>query len=240
MAIRPHVMAVMAVIIKTLDMKALGIFNVVRFQILCKYIIFILSQTINYLNLHECAINESVRPNMKKSFILLALSSLLIFTGCDFLRKIAGRPTSEMIENKRIEVLRIEEALQQARLDSLKRVEKAMRDSLAALDSIAALEGIRQNGGTILNPAKLGGLFTTKLESRYYIIIGSYRHRSNAETLLKTAAAAGYSPALISFRNGLIAVGLCPVNNLQNALEALKKVRTEPFCPKDVWILLNE
>jgi hypothetical protein len=115
-----------------------------------------------------------------------------------------------------------------------------MRDSLAALDSIAALEGIRQNGGTILNPAKLGGLFTTKLESRYYIIIGSYRHRGNAETLLKTAAAAGYSPALISFRNGLIAVGLCPVNNLQSALEALKKVRVEPFCPKDVWILLNE
>lgn len=177
---------------------------------------------------------------MKKSYILLALSSLLMLTGCDFLRRIAGRPTSEMIENKRIEVLRIEEAAQQARLDSLRRVEKDMRDSLAALDSMAALEGIRQNGGTILNPAKLGGLFTTKLESRYYIIIGSYRHRGNAETLLKTAAAAGYSPALISFRNGLIAVGLCPVNNLQSALEALKKVRVEPFCPKDVWILLNE
>ena len=109
-----------------------------------------------------------------------------------------------------------------------------VQDSLAALDSIA------QYGGTILNPAKLGGLFATRLEARYYVIIGAFRVRANAENLLRKAKDAGYEPALISFNTGLIAVGLCPCNNIVEAKDALKAVRTEKFCPKDVWVLLNE
>ena len=89
---------------------------------------------------------------MKKSSILLVIVSLLCLTGCDFMRKLAGRPTSEDVELKRIEILRAEEAALQARLDSLRNVEQRMiQDSLNALDSI------RQLGGSILNPASLGG-----------------------------------------------------------------------------------
>lgn len=171
---------------------------------------------------------------MKRSIILLLSASMLMLTGCDFFRTLAGRPTSAEIEARRIEIMRAEEAALQARLDSMKVAEQAMRDSLAALDSI------RQYGGTILNPSKLGGLFTTKLDARYYVIVGSFRSRSNAEALLVKAADRGYAPALISFRNGMIAVGLRPVNKLKEAMEALKDVRKEAFCPSDVWILLNE
>ena len=113
---------------------------------------------------------------MKKSCILLILISLLALTGCDFMRKLAGRPTSEDVEAMRLEILRAEEAALQARLDSLRNVEQRMvQDSLNALDSI------RQLGGSILNPASLGGLFATKLEARYYIILGSFRSRANAD-----------------------------------------------------------
>ena len=123
----------------------------------------------------------------------------------------------------------------QARLDSLKREQQIVQDSLNALDSI------RQIGGSILNPASLGGLFATKLEARYYIILGSFRARANAESLFKVAKEAGYKPALISFgKGGLIAVGVCPVNRLSDALTNLNEVRKESFCPKDVWILVNE
>ena len=115
---------------------------------------------------------------MKKSYILLALVALFVLSGCDFMRKLAGRPTSEDIEIRRVEILRAEEAALQARLDSLKQVEQKMIS-----DSLNALDSIRQLGGSILNPASLGGLFATKLESRYYIIIGSFRTRSNAEAL---------------------------------------------------------
>lgn len=190
-----------------------------------------MSQTIKWLNLHVMQICK----DMKNLNVMLILAVMLTVTGCDFFRTLAGRPTSEDIENRRIEILKAEEAALQARVDSLRNVEqKMLQDSLNALDSI------RQIGGTILNPAKYGGLFATKLEARYYIIVGAFRTRSNAEALLNTAAEKGFRPALISFRNGLIAVGLCPVNRLTDAYVELRKVKQEAFCPPDVWILLNE
>ena len=43
---------------------------------------------------------------MKKfAFIPLALCVLLAVTGCDFMRKLGGRPTSEDIEKARVEKL---------------------------------------------------------------------------------------------------------------------------------------
>lgn len=172
---------------------------------------------------------------MRHSYILLAVAAILTVTGCDFFRKLAGRPTSEYIEARKLEILRRQEAVEQARLDSLQREQAAVRDSIAALDSL------KQQGGTILNPSRLGGLFATKLEARHYIIVGTFRGRANAESMLNKVAAAGeYAPALISFRNGMIAVGVCPCNRLAEAVAALELVRKEPFCPADVWILLNE
>ena len=158
---------------------------------------------------------------MRKSFALLALAALFTLTGCDFFRTLAGRPTSEDIEVRKLQMLRAEQALHQARIDSLKRQEEMLRDSLARLDSLAALDSIHQAGGSILNPSAMGGLFATKLEYRYHIIVGSFRTRSNAEKLLGTASERGYSPMLISFRGGLMAVGVCPCNTLVEASQAL-------------------
>lgn len=171
---------------------------------------------------------------MKKSLVILLAASMLMLSGCDFFRRIAGRPTSEDIENRKIEILLAQEAKEQARLDSLRREQQIILDSIAALDSI------KQQGGTILNPSRLGGLFATKLEARYYVIVGSFRQRANAEAHLNSISEIGYSPALISFRNGMIAVGVCPVNTLPDALTSLKTVKAEAFCPSDVWILVNE
>ena len=64
------------------------------------------------------------------------------------MRKLAGRPTSEDVEAKRLELLRAEEAALEARLDSLRNVEQRM-----IADSLNALDSIRQLGGSILNPA---------------------------------------------------------------------------------------
>ena len=161
-------------------------------------------------------------------------ASLFVLTGCDFFRTLAGRPTSEDIHEKKIQMQIAQQAIEQARLDSLRREQQIIQDSLSALDSI------KQYGGTILNPSKLGGLFATKLECRYHVIIGAFSRRANAEALLMKTRALGYQPLLISFNNGLIAVGLCPTNNIVDAKDALKKVKGESFCPKDVWLLLNE
>ena len=164
----------------------------------------------------------------------MMLASLFAVTGCDFFRTLAGRPTSADIHEKKIQMQIAQQAIEQARLDSIRREQKI------ALDSLNALDSIKQYGGTILNPSKLGGLFATKLEARYHVIIGAFSLRSNAEALLVKTSKLGYQPLLISFNNGLIAVGLCPTNNIVDAKEALKKVKAESFCPKDVWLLLNE
>ena len=171
---------------------------------------------------------------MKKSMILMLMVTLTLTTGCDFFRKLAGRPTSEDIEEKRVAIMRAEEAAHQARMDSIRMEHQKVVDSLAMMDSI------RQQAGTILNPSSLGGLSATELEARYYIIVGSFRSRANAESLLNAASSGEYSPSLISFRNGLIAVGVSPTNNLKDAYASLMKVRNEKFCPSDVWILVNE
>ena len=97
-----------------------------------KYIIFILSRTIKSLNLREYAISKC----MKQSYILLALAVMMTVTGCDFFRRLAGRPTSEYIEEKKLEILRAEEAAARERLDSLQQEQQAVRDSIAALDSL--------------------------------------------------------------------------------------------------------
>ena len=87
---------------------------------------------------------------MRKSFLLLIAVALFIVTGCDFFRMLAGSPTSEEIEMKKVEILRAEQAVIQARLDSLRMQQQIVKDSLEALDSI------KQYGGSILNPATLG------------------------------------------------------------------------------------
>lgn len=171
---------------------------------------------------------------MRKFLVFICFVTVLLATGCDAIRKLAGRPTAAEIEAKRIEILEAREAVHRARIDSLKKVEKALADSLALLDSL------KQMKGTILNSSAIGGLFTTKLDYKYYIVVGAFTQRANAENLLKQVQKAGYVATMINFRNGFNAVGICNTDNLNQAFLSLKKVHKEKFCPDDVWILINE
>lgn len=174
---------------------------------------------------------------MKKTFILL-LAAVVMVSSCDFVRTLAGRPTSAQLEQMRQTKMAAEEAAHRARLDSLARAEKAMKEALAAREA-HLLDSLTQANGTVLNPSKLGGLFTTRLESKYYIIVGAFRVRSYAERKLNQCNNAGYTATIISFRNGLLAVGICPSDNLDETLKTLKQLRGTDVCPKDGWILMN-
>ena len=174
---------------------------------------------------------------MKKTLIF-ALAAVLLVTGCDFVRTVAGRPTSAQLDEIRKERMAAEEARHQARLDSMARAEKAMAEALAAREA-QLLDSLTQSKGTVLNPSKLGGLYTTKLESKYYIVVGAFRTRSYAERKLTQCNEAGYTATIISFRNGLLAVAICPSDNLEETLKTLKKLRGTEVCPQDGWILMN-
>ena len=174
---------------------------------------------------------------MKKTLIF-ALAAVLLVTGCDFVRTVAGRPTSAQLDEIRKERMAAEEARHQARLDSMARAEKAMAETLAAREA-QLLDSLTQAKGTVLNPSKLGGLYTTKQESKYYIVVGAFRTRSYAERKLTQCNQAGYTATIISFRNGLLAVAICPSDNLEETLKTLKKLRGTEVCPQDGWILMN-
>ena len=176
---------------------------------------------------------------MRRSVILLACAAVLV-SGCDFLRSMAGRPTSQELDTKRVAIEQArEEARKQAVLDSLEQVRLRMEDSLAVLEA-HLLDSLTQTRGTILNPTRLGGLFTTKLEAKYYIIVGAFRTRSYAERKLARCNEAGYTATIISFRSGLLAVGVCPSDSLNDTWKKLNGMRGNDICPKDAWILVNE
>lgn len=183
---------------------------------------------------------------MRNSIISVLLLALTVCTGCDSLRKLAGRPTSADIEIKRAEIVRMKEIEHKIMMDSLAVVEKQISDSLAKADSLAEVQEAQklskayQAKGTIANPARMGGLFTTKLDYKYYVVVGAFSNRQNAEKQLKIVQDAGYTATIISFRNGFNAIGMCQTDDLNSALASLKKVSQEPFCPVDAWIMVNE
>lgn len=171
---------------------------------------------------------------MKRMVLAVLLAAAVFSTGCDAFRKLAGRPTSADIAAKR-EVLEMAEAARhKAHLDSLARIEKQMADSLAVLDSLKNMKGT-----ALRNPSAMGGIYTGELRSKYYIIVGSFMDKGNADFLKKQVAGFGYDAELINFRNGYTAVGICPTDNLVEEYVNLKKVKEEKFCPDGVWILVN-
>jgi len=176
---------------------------------------------------------------MKKTIILMLALVTVVTSGCDFVRRLAGRPTAAEVEDIRIRQIEEEEARHQARLDSMKKVQQAMADSLAALEA-HLIDSLSQARGTIVNPSKLGGLFTTKLEAKYSIVVGAFRNRSYAERKLAACNDAGYKASIISFRNGLLAVAVCPSNSLDETVKTLKQLRGQGICPPDGWVLVNE
>ena len=172
---------------------------------------------------------------MRRSYILIFMLVMLTVTGCDFFRRVAGRPTSDVIEMKRLEMewdLEEKAAKEKAYRDSVERVQKAQKDSVDACEYIA------QNKVSVIVPQKLGGLQTMDLPSGYYVVLGSFKARYNADALVRKVKAVGdYSPVLIVFRNGMIAVAACHAEKVQDVVASLRKLKTQPFCPPDAWIL---
>ncbi len=175
---------------------------------------------------------------MKKSVLLFMSLMLVTLTGCDFLRAVAGRPTSKDIENKRIAIIKAEEEALQSRLDSIRMAEqKLVEDSLA---SAASLESLKADGVLMNGPSRIGGVSGMELGKRYYIIVGAFRDRSNAEKMMGTASGKGYDTVLIECRSGMVAVGVCPSDDIVTVERTYRKLMEETFCPKEAWILVNE
>ena len=185
---------------------------------------------------------------MKRSYILVLLAVMLLVSGCDFFRKVAGRPTSADIQAKKTEIAcvearKAEQAREQARLDSLEAVARKEREAreMAERDSLAAHQTLKEKGCQIYNLDSLKGLSSGELGHRYYLIVGSFKEGTNADKFVsKVAKDSLMQPVKVKFRTGMIAVGVCPRNKIDDMPSVIEEVRTKTFCPKDAWILVNE
>ncbi len=152
---------------------------------------------------------------MKNAFLTIAIIVLVAIsvTGCDFFRRLAGRPDSEWIEAK-AEVIRQEEEALRIRQDSLEKARKAEADSIAAADSVRLANH----------------------RYRFCIILGSFSSKENAERYIEEIAEKGYKGELLTFRNST-AVGVCPTDDEAQAKKSLEDIQRQDFCPKGAWIL---
>ena len=92
----------------------------------------------------------------------------------------------------------------------------------------------------ILRPSKLGGIAEIPFAEKYAIVIGAFRHKAYADKRVEYSEGLGYKAQIVSFKNGLLAVVICPTNDLEEALNNLDKLRGTRVCPHDSWILTNE
>ena len=152
---------------------------------------------------------------MKNAFLTIAVMTLVAtaVTGCDFFRRLAGRPDSEWIEAK-AEAIRQEEEALRIRQDSLERARKAEADSLAAADSVRLANH----------------------RYRFCVILGSFSSKENAERYVEEIAAKGYKGELLTFRDST-AVGVCPTDDEAQAKKSLEELQRQDFCPNGAWIL---
>lgn len=152
---------------------------------------------------------------MKNAFLTIAVMTFIAtaVTGCDFFRRLAGRPDSEWIEAK-AEAIRQEEEALRIRQDSLERARKAEADSLAAADSVRLANH----------------------RYRFCVILGSFSSKENAERYVEEIAAKGYKGELLTFRNST-AVGVCPTDDEEQAKKSLSELQRQDFCPNGAWIL---
>lgn len=152
---------------------------------------------------------------MKNTFLTIAVMTLVAtaVTGCDFFRRLAGRPDSEWIEAK-AEAIRQEEEALRIRQDSLERARKAEADSLAAADSVRLANH----------------------RYRFCVILGSFSSKENAERYVEEIAAKGYKCELLTFRNST-AVGVCPTDDEAQAKKSLSELQRQDFCPNGAWTL---
>jgi hypothetical protein len=177
---------------------------------------------------------------MKKTYILLAFVVMSTVTGCDFFRKLAGRPTSEEIEIKRQEMvadLKAKAAREKEVQDSLVLAAKRVADSLAAIASLEESD-VRVHSDSNLGGIADDGASGMTVKAGYRVIVGSFKDQKNADKMVEKVSAAGdFNPHQVKMRNGMIAVAACPSDNVQDVLSGMDEMKKCGVCPADAWIL---
>jgi len=178
---------------------------------------------------------------MKKSYAIFSIAAILMVamsvTGCDYLRKLAGRPTSTDIQVIREQIK--QDSINAARIAEAARLEEELARQVVA-DSLAAIDSFNVAGNIMRTPADHGGIVKNTLSHRYYIAVGAFRKQVNAKKVADQFDAEKYTPEVVLFKNGLNVVLVCPTDKVKDAYASYKEVKLEKACPADAWVLVND
>ena len=170
---------------------------------------------------------------MKKVTIYFLFVLLLqAATACDFIRTVAGRPTSDQIAAKAALIQEHEQAV----LDSL-RMEALIQQERQEEELARVM--IAEMGYKMNDSFSFGNPLTTLVE-KYYVIIGVYRTNAVADKQIADVTAKGFNPTRLLFNDGVQYVVMCSSNNLKVISTALRQATELGACPKDTWIYVND
>lgn len=174
---------------------------------------------------------------MKKVIRILLIFSILCISSCDFLRKVAGRPTEADLKAKAERIERRHQEVQ----DSISAVQEALRakqvqDSLETVAAAGSLDSL----GVKLSSVFRFGEPLEGLEYKYNLIIGVFRTRSIVDSKCKAASDSGFQPFLIPFEGGVNALCLCGSDSLGVVLDAFLAGRKANVCPRDAWVYVRQ
>ena len=161
---------------------------------------------------------------MRKVLLLVFFcAAVLSVSSCDFLRSLAGRPTSEQLKAVTAAAaptpsVSVEPALQSAEEYEMEKRYGRLNVPLAYTHTDSELKAVP--------------------EHRYYIVVGTYRQRPTMNRMVSDVRKAGFEPSLLEYANGLTSVGLLPCDDLGQAIDAYARVKKEKFCPGDACILI--
>ncbi|MBO7117861.1 MAG: SPOR domain-containing protein [Bacteroidales bacterium] len=171
---------------------------------------------------------------VKGTVVLAFLSAALIVSGCDFMRKVAGRPTSAdleaMVASREQEEARAARALQERQ-----QRERELQYQADSLLAVQTMEGIVMNRLSDLNVR-----VTTELPAKYNVVLGAFSDASNADNLISRLKEAGYEASAMRYRSGKTAVLACCTDSFVELGKSFASLQKENYCPKDVWVIVKE
>lgn len=162
------------------------------------------------------------------------LSAALIVSGCDFMRKVAGRPTSADLQAM-VAAREQEEARAARALQERQQRERELQYQADSLLAVQTMEGIVMNRLSDLNVR-----VTTELPAKYNVVLGAFSDASNADNLISRLKEAGYEASAMRYRSGKTAVLACCTDSFVELGKSFASLQKENYCPKDVWVIVKE
>lgn len=174
--------------------------------------------------------------------VLILIPVALAATGCDFFRKLAGRPTSDQIAAM-AEAIRLEESARIA--DSLRKaLAEPQEDSAATTPAPAEQTSAAQAASTPTASSPVTAATTPAAAApapagdlkRFYVVMASFGNSANANKYASILEAKGY-PATILRRGSYQVVAVCGTDDEAAIKQSFDEIRRQDFCPQGVWII---